>query len=155
LCEEARLQSHKSGARYGILAIIDEDGKGLAQRRGIADKALTDCGLLGTDANDGRCLILPMRNVETWMVWLARWQAAGSPTSPGTFASYTPVDEANDYKKWRNQAGDPLAKEPVGNPYQVGKILATLNPTAPPAATPPALREAIKPLGEFLHWCRL
>ena len=155
LCEEAKLQSRRTSARYGILAIIDEDGKGLVQCRTEINKALSDSRLPETDPNEGRCLILPKRNVETWMVWLARWQTSGSPSSPDTTGSYTPVDETSDYKKWRSEAGEPVPKESMADAYQVGKILATLNPAVPPAATPAALREALKELGQFLRWCKL
>jgi hypothetical protein len=155
LCEEARLQSKTTSGRYGILAIVDEDGKGLEHLRNTIDEALTNVGLRATNPTDGRCLVLPMRNVETWMVWVARWKAAGGSTAPGATAEYQPVNEAHDYKRWRCQTGQPLPKESLAKPYLVGKALAALNPAAPPAGTPPALRAALQPLGDFLHWCRL
>src|SRR2546423_1812010 len=82
LCEEVRLQNHATSPRYGVVALIDEDGRGLEARRATIRTTLTELGLPAIDPNEGRCLILPMRNVETWMVWAARWHAAGSPGSP-------------------------------------------------------------------------
>jgi hypothetical protein len=155
LLEEVRLQNHPTSPRYGIIAIIDEDGRGLEARRASIRKALIDLSLPVIDPDNGRCLILPMRNVETWMVWAARWQAAGSPGSPAGPVLHSPVSESHDYKRFTSQAGDPLPKEPKMEAYKVGKIIAKLNPISPPAGAPPALREILQPLTNFLGWCQV
>ncbi len=154
LCDEVRLQVNPASPRYGILALIDEDGQGLAARRNEVREALNQLGLPTIDPNKGRCLVLPMRNVETWMVWAARWQDAGGPTSPVGPPSYQCVSEEDDYKRFKRANGDPLQRETMSTAYIVGKIIAALNPTAPPAGLPPALREVLQPLSEFLHWAR-
>ncbi len=96
-----------------------------------------------------------MRNVETWMVWAARWQAAGASGSPAGAAPYPSVSEEDDYKTLRTRAGNPLPNEPKMPPYKVGKIIAALNPASPPAGTPPALRAILRPLSDFLRWCQI
>ena len=155
LCEEVRLQNHATSPRYGVVALIDEDGQGHETRRCTVRTALTALGIPTIDPNDGRCLILPMRNVETWMVWAARWQAAGSPGSPTAPVTYDPVSEEDDYKRLKSRTGDPLPKEPKMGAYKVGKVIAKLNPVSPPAGTPPALRDVLQPLSDFLRWCQL
>ena len=155
LCEEVRQQNHPASPRYGILALIDEDGRGLGACRTSVRSALTSLGLPAIDPNNGRCLILPMRNVETWMVWAARWQAAGSQGSPTGPVAYNLVSEEDDYKKLRNRDGNPIPNEPKMEPYMAGKLIARLNPTSPPSGTPLALREILQPLGDFLRWCQL
>jgi hypothetical protein len=155
LCEEVRLQVNSVSPRYGILALIDEDGQGLDARRNEVREALGQLRLPTIDPNQGRCLVLPMRNVETWMVWAARWQDAGGPTSPVGPPSYQSVSEEDDYKRFKRANGDTLPRESMTTAYIVGKTIAALNPTSPPAGIPPALREVLQPLNEFLRWARL
>ena len=155
LCEEVRLQVNPASRRYGILALIDEDGQGLAARRNELRDALSQLGLPTIDPNQGRCVVLPVRNVETWMVWGARWQGAGQPTSPVGPPTYECVSEVDDYKRLKRADGDPLPRETSATAYTIGKIIATLNPTNPPAGIPPALREVLQPLSDFLRWARV
>jgi hypothetical protein len=155
LYEEVRRQIHAASPRYGIIALIDEDGRGLGPCRAAVRAALTDRGLPAIDPNNGRCLILPMRNVETWMVWAARWQAAGSPSSPTGPVRYDLVSEEDDYKKLRKRDGSPIPSEPKMEAYKAGKLIASLNPTFPPVGVPLALREILPPLSDFLRWCQL
>jgi hypothetical protein len=154
-CEEVRLQAHPTSPRFGILALIDEDGQGLEIRREQVANELQRLNLAPIDPDDGRCLVLPMRNAETWMVWAARWQRAGSPNSPAGQPSYEPVSELDDYKRCKSPTGLPLPREQMTNAYTVGKIIATLNAVSPPAGTPPALRDVLRPLNEFLRWARV
>jgi len=154
-CEEVRLQGHPTSPRFGILALIDEDGQGLERRRNDVADALRNLSLAPIDPNEGRCLVLPMRNTETWMVWAARWRGAGCPTLPAGQQGYEPVSEVNDYKKFKSPAGLALPRETTTSAYDVGKIIATLNPVSPPAGTPPALRQILQPLSGFLRWARL
>ena len=155
LCEEVSQQKHATSPRYGIMALIDEDGQGLQARRTAVHTALTNLGLPAIDPKEGRCLILPMRNVETWMVWAARWQAAGSQYSSTGPAGYNLVSEDDDYKKLRNRNGSPIQNEPKMEAYKAGRLIAGLNPKSPPYGTPQTLREVLQQLNDFLHWCQL
>ena len=154
-CEEVRLQAHRFGARRSILALIDEDGQGLELRRNEIRGELTKLGLPNINPSEGRCLVLPMRNIETWMVWAARWQSAGRPTSPSAPPGYVLVDESYDYKRFRTPTGNVVPKEPLTPAYIVGKTIATLNPMTPPSGLPPALQAVLQPLNDFLDWAKL
>jgi len=135
--------------------LIDEDGKGLDARRNEIRDELNRLGLPDINPSEGRCLVLPMRNVETWMVWAARWQNAGCPSSPAAPPSYPPVDELNDYKRFRTPSGNVVQKEPLARAYLVGKAIAKLNPVTPPSGLPPALQAILQPLIDFLDRARL
>ena len=134
---------------------MDEDGQGLDHRREEVAEELRRLDLAAIDPRNGPCLVLPMRNAETWMVWAARWQRAGSPASPVGQPIYAPVSEFDDYKRWKSLNGMPLPREEMTKAYNVGKIIARLNATSPPAGTPPALREILRPLNDFLLWARV
>ena len=153
-CEEIRLQVRRLSSRRSILALIDEDGQGLESRRNEIRDELNRLGLPEINPSEGRCLVLPMRNVETWMVWAARWQNAGCPTSPATPPGYLPVDELNDYKRFRTRSGEIVPREPLAAAYILGKAIAKLNPVMPPAGLPPALQAVLQPLNDFLRWAR-
>src|SRR5437667_2139468 len=56
LCEEVRLQTHATSPRYGVIALIDEDGRGLEARRIGVRTALSERGLPLIDPHNGRCL---------------------------------------------------------------------------------------------------
>jgi len=154
-CEEVRLQGRPIGPRFGILAFIDEDGQSLERRRSELADELRGLGLPQVNPNEGRCLVLPMRNTETWMVWAARWKAVGSPASPAAPQTYESVSELNEYKRLRGPNGAALPREAMTSAYNVGKIIATLNALSPPAGTPPALRDVLQPLNDFLRWARV
>jgi len=151
--EEVRLQS-KGLRRFGVIALMDEDGQSLAARRQAVTDELARLKLPPLDASQGRLLVLPVRNVETWLVWGARWHAAGRPTSPGTPANYPPVDETHDYKKWRTCDGQALPHESQLGAFQLGRVIAALNPLAPPPGLPLALQAILRPWGAFLDWAR-
>src|ERR1039458_6558758 len=81
----------------GVLGLLDEDGQGAAVReREVADK-LRERGLGPISAQDGRCLLLPARNLETWLYWLTALRCGIRST----------VDETTDYKKAGPPAGSP------------------------------------------------
>ena len=153
--EEVRLQLLPTSPRFGILALIDEDGQGLVHRRNDVALALRGIVHAPIDPNQGRCLVLPMRNSETWMVWAARWKAAGSPISSSAQQGFESISEVNNYKEFKSPDGIALPREASSPAYDVGKIIAALNPAAPPPGTPPALREVLQPLSDFLNWTRL
>jgi hypothetical protein len=154
-CEEVVRQMHPTSPRFGILALVDEDGQGLERRRSEVADELRRLGLPQIAPEDGRCLVLPVRNAETWMVWANPWQCAGCPTSPTAPQAYESVSEVHDYKRWKGLNGDPLPRESIKSAYDVGKMIATLNANAPPVGTPPALQEALRQLSDFLCWARI
>jgi hypothetical protein len=135
--------------------LIDEDGQGLDARRNEIIDELRRLGLPNINPSEGRCLVLPVRNVETWMVWAARWRSAGCPTSPTAPPGYSLVNESYDYKRFKTPDGNVVPKEPLEKAYLVGKAIASLNPVAPPSGLPPALQAVLQPLNAFLDWARL
>jgi hypothetical protein len=151
--EEVKLQA-KELVRFGVIALIDEDGKGLAVRRESVTEELARLGLPGLDPSKGRLLVIPVRNVETWMVWGARWTGAGRPASPGSPAGFSEVDETHDYKRWETRDGQPLPREKPLDGYQLGRAIGTLNPAAPPGGLPPALEAILRPWSDFMDWAR-
>ena len=151
--EEVQEQA-KGRVRFGVIALIDEDGKGLAVRRQSVTEELALRELPGLDPSRGRLLVIPVRNVETWMVWAARWTQAGRSVSPGSPPGFPDVDETHDYKKWKTRAGQPLPREKMLGAFEVGRAIASLNPAAPPGGLPPALEAILRPWGDFLDWAR-
>ncbi len=151
--EEVRLQA-RGKVRFGVVALIDEDGQGLAVRRQRVTDRLAVLNLPNLDPSQGRLLVLPVRNVETWMVWGARWVAAGQPTSPPTPAGFSAVDETHDYKRWRASDGQLLSHESRLDAFRLGRAIASLNSAAPPSGLPPALEAILRPWGDFLDWAR-
>jgi hypothetical protein len=151
--EEVQLQA-KELVRFGIIALIDEDGQGFAARRQSVTDELAGLSLPALDASSGRLLVIPVRNVETWMVWAARWTEAGRPALPGSPAGFAHVDETHDYKRWRTGGGQPLPHEDHLDAFLLGRAIATLNPAAPPTGLPPALEAILRPWGDFMDWAR-
>ncbi len=154
LIKEVRRQK-TSGSRFGILAFLDGDLKGLEGRTRQVNDQLQLAGLPRLDSKEGRCLVVPVRNVETWMVWAARWAAAGSSGSPSGPPPYAAVSESVDFKRGRGVGGEPIEKPQMSRPFDVGKVLATLNSEAPPAGIPDAMQRALRELNEFLNWTRI
>jgi hypothetical protein len=104
----------------GVLGLLDEDGQGVTVReREVADR-LRERGLGAISARDGRCLLLPTRNLETWLYWLTAQRSGLEVT----------VDEATDYKK----AGPPAGSPRIDNAHcrPAGKWLHNLNHAHPP-----------------------
>jgi hypothetical protein len=151
--QEVRWQA-KGLVRFGVIALIDEDGQGLAVRRQSVAEELVRLSLPALDPSKGRLLVIPVRNVETWMVWGARWSEAGRPLSPGSAAGFPKVDETHDYKRWKTRNGEPLPRESALDAFQLGRAIAALNPAAPPSGLPPALEEILRPWDDFLDWAR-
>lgn len=151
--EEVQEQAKKR-RRFGVMAFIDEDGKSLAVRQRSITEELARLGLPVLDPSKGRLLVIPVRNVETWMVWGARWTRAGRSVSPGSPPGFPDVDETHDYKKWETRAGQPLPREEMLDAFELGRAIARLNPTAPPGGLPPALEAILRPWCDFLDWAR-
>ena len=122
----------------GVLGLLDEDGQGVVQReQEIADR-LRMSGLPPLVAHEGRCLLLPTRNIETWIYWLTG-QRHGPPVT---------VDETTDYKK----AGPPSGASRIGNEQcrPAGEHLHTLNHTNLPVGCPSMLGVSHRRMRDFL-----
>jgi hypothetical protein len=138
--ESANLARFDEGR--GVLGLLDEDGQGAAVReKEVADR-LKERGLGSISAQDGRCLLLPTRNRETWLYWLAA-QRGGFPST---------VDEKTDYK----MAGPPAGSPCVGGRdcRLAGEYLHTLNHAQTPNGCPVMLAQALGRLREFLKAVR-
>jgi hypothetical protein len=107
----------------------------------VADR-LRERGLGPISAQDGRCLLLPTRNLETWLYWLTA-QRGGFPSN---------VDETTDYKK----EGPPAGLSRIGNDHcrPAGEYLHTLNHAQTPNGCPLMLGLALGRLREFLNAVR-
>jgi hypothetical protein len=126
----------------GVLGLLDEDGQGAtARQQEVADR-LRERGLGPISAQDGRCLLLPTRNLETWLYWLTA-QRSGLPSN---------VDEVTDYKK----AGPPTGCPRIGDPdcRPAGEFLHTLNHAQLPEGCPSLLGQALGHLRKFLNAVR-
>lgn len=126
----------------GVLGLIDEDGQGIAERqREVADK-LKARELPPISAPDGRCLLLPTRNMETWLYWLTA-QRVGLVLA---------LNETTDYKKTGPPTG--VARIGDGACRPAGEYLHTLNHTKLPPGCPPMLGQALAQLRQFLSAVR-
>lgn len=132
----ADLQRFREGR--GVLGLLDEDGQGLANRRREVTEKLAARNLPPLDDADGRCLLLPMRNLETWLYWLES-QSNGRGWS---------INESDDYKN--NRPAGISDKDTDGICGRAGVYLHTLNHTSLPAGCPPMLAEALRQLRTFL-----
>jgi hypothetical protein len=127
----------------GALGMLDEDGKGVAEREREVEAALRVRGLPPISAQEGRCLLLPARNLETWLYWLTA-QRHGSAVV---------VDEVLDYKR----DGPPGNASPIRNEdcRPAGETLHRLNHVQPPQGCPAMLVRALADLRAFLNAVRL
>ena len=73
--EVANLERFSEGR--GVLGLIDEDGQGASARIQRVSEQLLLKGLRPIDCGNGRCLLLPTRNLETWLYWL-KAQSSGA-----------------------------------------------------------------------------
>lgn len=86
-------------------------------------------------------MVIPVRNVETWMAWAARH------LNPKSHGGADTIDERANYKTDRH--------EPKSDAYTAGKLMAAFDPSNPPPNVPPAMREILAPLNEFADWTRV
>jgi hypothetical protein len=126
----------------GVLGLLDEDGQGATVRENEVADRLRERGLEAISAREGRCLLLPARNLETWLYWLTA-QRCGLPST---------VDEATDCKTTGPPAGSPR----IGNAHcrPAGEYLHTLNHTQPPRGCPLMLGRGLGQLRAFLNAVR-
>ena len=73
----------------GVLGLLDEDGQGASARENEIEEALRARQLGSLSARDGRCLLLPTRNLETWLYWLKSHQSETTVS----------IDETTNYKQ--------------------------------------------------------
>ncbi len=139
--EVANLMRFSEGR--GVLGLLDEDGRGVAEREQEVEEVLRLRGLPQISARAGRCLLLPTRNLETWLYWLTA-QRRGAQLA---------VDEVTDYKRTGSPAGAPRVRNEDCRP--AGEALHRLNHTKPPQGCPPMLVRALGCLREFLNAVRL
>jgi hypothetical protein len=125
----------------GVLALLDEDGFGTQNRQREVETLLTERQLPPISAHEGRCLILPTRNIETWLYWLRGYKTG----------SLVAVDEADDYKQ-RPPIGSSRIRDEECRP--AGETLHQLDHTRPPNACPPQLIFALTHLRVFLNTVR-
>ena len=126
----------------GVLSLLDEDGQDVAKRRSAISAKLKARNLPALSPTDGRCLLLPKRNIETWLYWL-RGQRADSAVK---------VNETDDYKKTApTSASGRISNEDCG---PAGAYLHSLDHTNLPADCPPMLKQELKDLRAFLNALR-
>jgi len=126
----------------GVLGLLDENGQGATVRENEVADRLRERGLGPISSRADRCLLLPARNLETWLYWLT----AQRRSLPST------VDEATDYKKTGPPAGSPRIGN--GDCRPAGAYLHTLNHAQPPQGCPLMLGQGLGQLREFLNAVR-
>ena len=139
--EVANLMRFSEGR--GVLGLLDEDGKGVAELEHEVEEVLKARSLPPISAQQGRCLLLPTRNLETWLYWLTS-QRRGSAME---------VDEVTDYKKGGPTGNAPRLRDQDCRP--AGEALHRLNHAQPPQGCPPMLVQALGNLRKFLNAVRL
>jgi len=120
----------------GVLGLLDEDGDSGRENEIVIALAAQNLGSLS--ARDGRCLLLPTRNLETWLYWLKCHQN-GIPAS---------IDETTDFKR-----------QPPGGASRItdrdcrpaGEYLHKLDHTKLPEHCPPMLRRGLVQLRDFVE----
>ncbi len=125
----------------GVLGLLDEDGQGVSERkRDIAD-ALRGRNLGSFLASEGRCLLLPARNLETWLYWLKSCQSR----------MLVSIDETTNFKR---QPPTGMARIADRDCRPAGEYLHTLDHTQLPGGCPSMLREGLAQLRDFVNAVR-
>ena len=137
--EVAYLQKFSEGR--GVLGLLDEDGHGAIARSGAVSTLLQAHGLPSINSNHGLCLLLPTRNLETWLYWL---KAQRNGTS-------VILEEVTDYK-----ITSPVGISKISNDdcRPAGEFLHSLNHHALPQSCPPTLGNSLPHLRAFLKAIR-
>jgi hypothetical protein len=123
----------------GVLGLLDEDGIP-GRHQSIAD-ALKERQLGALSANDGRCLLLPTRNLETWLYWLRCRQKRITVS----------IDESRDFKR---RPPDGVAPIENSDCRPAGQYLHTLDHTQLQEECPLMLRTGLSQLREFVDAVR-
>jgi len=137
--EVANLKRFSEGR--GVLGLLDEDGQGVRIRLGEVNTRLQAVGLPPLNEVDGRCLLLPTRNIETWLYWL-KAQRNGQPVA---------VDETTNYKSTEPPG---VSKISGADCRPAGEYLHSLNHAALPTGCPPMLGQSLGRLRAFLNAAR-
>ncbi len=140
VAEVANLLRFSEG--WGALGLLDEDGTGIATRDQEISELLRERGLPEIAATDGRCLLLPTRNIETWLYWLTTRRNGAAIA----------VDETTDYKRNGPPRGTSRIENSDAKPS--GEFLHSLDHSAPPSGCPSMLRRALSDLRLFLNAVR-
>jgi hypothetical protein len=122
----------------GVLGMLDEDGQGASERENEIAETLREQNLGSLSANDGRCLLLPTRNLETWLYWL-KCARNGTPVS---------IDEKTDFKR---QAPTGIARIDDRDCRPAGEYLHTLDHTRMQAGSPSMLCKGLAQLRDFVR----
>lgn len=126
----------------GVLAMMDEDGQGVEDRRSWVASHLESLSLSVMDCTQGRCLVLTKRNIETWVYWLTgarlneNWE----------------VSESDNYKTRRPAAANRSLEK--GDWRSAGKQLHSIDHTKPPTGMPPELLASLGQLRNFVQAVR-
>jgi len=136
--EEVKALSNFREGR-GVLALMDEDGKGIEDRRSWVATHLASLRFPQSDSTQGRCLILTKRNIETWVYWLtgARLDQDWEVSETANYKSSRPPTATRnlDNKDWR----------------EAGRKLQSINHTNPPPGMPPELVSSLGELRSFVQ----
>jgi len=138
--EVGELAKHREGR--GVLALMDEDAKGVENRRRWVADYLRETQRQPIACAEGRCLVLPMRNLETWAYWLT-----GSKIGQNWVA-----DEDEDYKTTRPASATRSLENTDWR--AAGQHLHSLDHTSPPQGMPGELAASLVRLREFVNAVR-
>jgi len=125
----------------GVLGLLDEDGQRASERENEVADVLRKRNLGSCSATEGRCLLVPTRNLETWLYWLKSHQV-GSVVS---------IDETTDFKR-QPPAG--VARIDNRDCRPAGEFLHTLDHTRLPEGCPSMLRRGLAQLRDFVNAVR-
>jgi hypothetical protein len=135
VAEVASLTRFSEG--WGVLGLLDEDGQGASAREKEIEEVLRTQKLDSLSAKDGRCLLLPTRNLETWLYWLKSHQNKTTVS----------IDEITDYKK---QPPTGVMRIENQDCRPAGEYLHTLDHTQLPEGCPSMLRKGLAQLRDFV-----
>ncbi len=125
-----QVKAYRSKANYlsvALLTVIDADTQAVEQIHERLEEQLQDAGLEQRKAEERIAVLVPKRNIETWIVYLLG----------------ITVNEETDYKKCR------LAKDPQA-PKQAGIALAEQFAQGPKGKCPQSLQAAWSELKDRL-----
>ena len=125
----------------GVIGLLDEDGEGVEIRRKQVAERLQTQNLPSIAPDEGRCLLLPTRNIETWIYWLISNRDGSS----------VQVDETTNYKTTPPKGASKISDNHC---RPAGEYLQTLDHTRLPNGCPPILGHSLGLLRAFLNAVR-
>lgn len=117
---QVRAHRARAARTRTVLLHIDADKNSVAQRKQAVDQRLVDSGQAARGAGEPIALLVPKRNIETWIHF---------------FLSGPPVDERIAYPRFR---GEESRAHPAAEAFA-----AAVRGGAPPAGAPPSLLDGI------------